>query len=324
MSWSSRSSWYCDHRSTYARRPPDAPKPRRSNAYVSIPADARREATCAWRPACSAIPCMTRRCARATPAAGHRRVRSWRPSRVRAVPTWLTAALVPVQHAHRAQGVPMAGPAIALVHAELEIAQAGVDHFALVWVLERQSTFGVTLRADQVDGLGHARIGRHARCAQVVEPAQRVVVPAGREREQRERSIDQLAARHAAQHPAVEQIFLPPQKRRGHLGRAARRSLVLQKALEDVDRRVERSAGGTILLLAVPPAIGHLLAEQPRDDAGHVLAEVRAHRHDASVDAWLDLAGEHRCAVPGAPGVPRGVVADEGYRRPRLLARGVK
>src|SRR3989475_4364188 len=276
MSWSSRSSWYCDQRSTYARRPPDAPKPRRSNAYVSIPADARRDATCAWRPACSAIPCMTRRCARATPAAGHRRVRSWRPSRVRAVPTWLTAALVPVQHAHRAQGVPVAGPAFALVHAELEIAQAGVYHFALLWVLERQSTFGVTLGADQVDGLGHARIGRHARCAQVVEPAQRVVVVAGREREQCEGRIDQLAARQPAQHPAFEQVFLPSLKCRGHLGRAAGCALALQKALQDVDRRVERSAGRAILLLAIPPAVGHLPAEPPPDYPCHVPAEVRA------------------------------------------------
>ncbi len=41
-------------------------------------------------------------------------------------------------------------------------------------------------------------------------------------------------------------------------------------ALEDVDRRVERSAGRAILLLAIPSAIGHLLAEQPLDDACHV------------------------------------------------------
>src|SRR6266851_9276525 len=85
-------------------------------------------------------------------------------------------SLVPVQHAHSAQGVPVAGPAFALVHAEVEIADAGVDQFARVWVLERQPAFGVTLGAHQVDGLGHARIGLRARGAQEVEPAQRVVV----------------------------------------------------------------------------------------------------------------------------------------------------
>ena len=97
-----------------------------------------------------------------------------------------------------------------------------------------------------------------------------------------------------------------------------------QKTLEDVDRRMERSARRAILLLAIPPAIGHLLAEEPLDDSCHVLAEVRAERHDASVDARLDLAREHRCAVPWAAGVPRRVVRYEGYRCPRLLARRVE
>src|SRR5438477_6567863 len=230
----------------------------------------------------------------------------------------------PAKHAQRAQGVPAAGLAFALVHAELEIADAGVDHFALVWVLERQSPLGVTLGPDQVDGFGHARIGRDTRCAQVVEPAQRVVVPAGREREPREGRIDELAAREPAQHPAFEEVFLSSLTRRGHLGGAAGRALVLEKALEDVDRRVERSAGRAILLLAIPPAIVHLLAEQPLDDGGRVQAEVRAGRHDASVDAWLDLAGEEWCAAPRAPRVPRRVVADEADRLPRDLARRVE
>src|SRR5467141_2099010 len=112
--------------------------------------------------------------------------------------------------------------------------------------------------------------------------------------------------------------------RRRHLGRAASRTLVIQKALEDVDRRVERSAGRAVLLLAIPPAIRHLLAEQPLDDAAHVQAEVRAGRNDASVDARLDLACEYRCPMPWAAGVPRRVVADETDRVPRLLARSVE
>ena len=95
-------------------------------------------------------------------------------------------------------------------------------------------------------------------------------MPAGRERELREGRIDQLAAREPAQHPAFEQVLVPTLERGGHVGRAAGGALVLQKALEDVDRRVERSAGRAILLLAVPPAIGHLLAEQPLDNGGHV------------------------------------------------------
>ena len=57
----------------------------------------------------------------------------------------------------------------------------------------------------------------------------------------------------------------------------------------------------------------------------HVLAEVRADRHDASVDAWLDLAFEHRSAVPRRPWVvPRRLVADKADRVASLLARRVE
>src|SRR5207245_5506689 len=97
-----------------------------------------------------------------------------------------------------------------------------------------------------------------------------------------------------------------------------------EKALEDVDRRVERSAGRAILLLAIPSAIGHLLAEQPLHDADHVLAEVRADRHNAPVDARLDLAREQWCAAPRSPRVPCRVIADEADRFPRHLARRVE
>src|SRR5947209_1540013 len=81
--------------------------------------------------------------------------------------------------------------------------------------------------------------GMARRRAQVLEPAQRVVVVAGREREQREGRIDQLAARQPAQHPAFEEVSLSALERRGDLGRTAVSALVLEKPLEDVDRRVE-------------------------------------------------------------------------------------
>ena len=74
-----------------------------------------------------------------------------------------------------------------------------------------------------------------------------------------------------------------------------RRALVLQEALEDVDRRVERPARRATalgLLLAVPAAIGHLLGQEAVDDDAHVLAEVGADRDGLPVDARLDLAVE--------------------------------
>src|SRR5438132_187559 len=75
---------------------------------------------------------------------------------------WLRAALLPVEHTHRAQRVPVAGLAFALVHAEVEIAQSGTDHLALVRVLERPAPVRIALGPDEADGLGHPRIGRHA------------------------------------------------------------------------------------------------------------------------------------------------------------------
>src|SRR5207244_11959028 len=122
---------------------------------------------------------------------------------------------------------------------------------------------------------------------------------------------DPVATRHPAQRPALEQMLLPALTRRVPLGRAAGRALVLQHALEDVDRRVERSAGRAVLLLAVPSAIGHLLAEQPLDDASHLLAGVRADPHDPSVDARLDIARAHWGAVRVPLGVPRRGAATE-------------
>src|SRR5258708_10235387 len=87
---------------------------------------------------------------------------------------------------------------------------------------------------------------------------------------------------------------------------------------------MDRSAGRAVLLLAIPSTIGHLLAEQPLDDGGHVHAEVRAGLNDASVYARLDLAGEERRAAPWTTGVPRRAFADEGDRVPRLGARPVE
>ncbi|HSL43901.1 MAG TPA: hypothetical protein VK897_10760 [Anaerolineales bacterium] len=124
-------------------------------------------------------------------------------------------------------------------------------------------------------------------------------------------------------HTALEEVFLSPLTRRRHRRGAAGGPLIVQEPLEDADRGVERPAGRAVFLLAVPPAVVHLLAEQTLHEAPalRVLAEVRADRHDPSVDARLHLALEERLIVPPMPGH---VVTDQPDSAMSLRAGRVK
>src|SRR5262249_61188928 len=85
---------------------------------------------------------------------------------------------------------------------------------------------------------------------------------------------------------------------------------------------VERRAHRAALRLAVPAAIRELLAQQSIDESITALAEVRAERDDAAVDARLDLALEEgRVSEPGSP---RDAAANEIDRHPRAPARRVE
>src|SRR5947209_1155067 len=81
------------------------------------------------------------------------------------------------------------------------------------------------------------------------------------------------------------------------IAKYTRPAWVLQQALQHVDGRVERPPRRTILLLAVPAAVAHLLTEEPVHDALDVLAEVGSDRNDLPVDAGLHLAREEGLAV---------------------------
>ena len=129
------------------------------------------------------------------------------------------------------------------------------------------------LDATSVDRLGHALVGRDAGAAQVLQPAQHVVVPPGREGEARPRgaalaiSLDHLAGRPPAEEPALEEVLLPAQTGLGHLRAAPDGPFVLEQGLQHADRGVERRPRRAVLSLAVPAAVGQLLGEQPVDDA---------------------------------------------------------
>ena len=193
---------------------------------------------------------------------------------------------------------------------------------------ERPSAVREPVALDDPDRLGDALVGLEPGIAQVVQPAQDVVVPPGREREPEPVGIDHLAGRLPPKEPALEHVRLAAATRLPHPLRAADRPLVREQALEDVDRRPERRHRRAVLDLAVPAAVRELLAEEPLDQRRHVHAEVGAGRDDVAVDARLDLALEEPLRRPGRvpPGAiaPRDVVADETDRSPRLLARRVE
>src|SRR5579859_1843099 len=76
----------------------------------------------------------------------------------------------------------------------------------------------------------------------------------------------------------------------------------------------------SVLLLAVPTAVTHLLTEEPIDDAVDVLAEIRSQCDDFAVDARLDLAGKEGLAIV----LPRNVLADPADGLPRFQSFGIE
>ena len=104
--------------------------------------------------------------------------------------------------------------------------------------------------------------------------------------------------------------------------------LVREQSLEDVDRRPERRHGRAVLDLAVPAAVGQLLAQESLDERRHLDAEVRAGRNDVAVDARLDLALEEALVLPRRvpPGAiaPGDMLANAADRPLGLLAPGIE
>ena len=149
-------------------------------------------------------------------------------------------------------------------------------------------------------------------------------MPPGRERERQPGGVDHLAGRLPTEQPPLEQVRLAATPCRGHDRRAADRPLVLEQALQDVDRRPERGHGRAVLHLAVPTAVGELLSQEALDERRHVHPEVRAGGHDVAVDARLDLAVEEAVVgpwvLPGRAVAPGDVLADQADGPLGLLA----
>src|SRR5699024_6393018 len=137
---------------------------------------------------------------------------------------------VPAQDPERAQRVPAAGPAVAVLEREVHQARMGV--------LEPPRAVVPPPSADDGDGPGAARVGRPADGAEVLEPSQHVVVPLGWERERQPVLVDDLTRAGAQEERTGEEVLLGARSCLGD-GEVAAGPLVLQQTLEDADRGVE-------------------------------------------------------------------------------------
>src|SRR5512135_847958 len=101
-----------------------------------------------------------------------------------------------------------------------------------MYVLQRPAAIRAAPGLDQLDRLSRAFVRRDAGAAQVLEPAQNIVMIAGWERELSPGRVDHLTCGEAMKHATREDVFLSPLTRRCHCWRAARGSLVFQESLE--------------------------------------------------------------------------------------------
>ncbi len=86
-----------------------------------------------------------------------------------------------------------------------------------------------------------------------------------------------------------------------------RRSLIGEQALQGVERRMKRRSRRAIDPFAVPATVGHLMVEEPLDDAGDVGAEPHPVRDGPRVDAAVDLAAPVRQVVV----LPAGILGEQ-------------
>ena len=125
---------------------------------------------------------------------------------------------------------------------------------------------------------------------EVVRRVQRVVKRAERVGEPRRPRPDQFARRQAAQQPTLQEVFLAGMARRAQRVAAACLGLVVQQALQGVERGMERRAGRAIDPLAIPSAVGHPVVQEPLGDSGNIRAQPPAVGQSEGVDAAVDLA----------------------------------
>jgi len=145
------------------------------------------------------------------------------------------------------------------------------------------------------DGVGEAGVAGGVDGLEVVEGAEDVVVPAGREGEAEEGGLDDFAGAVGAEEAVEEEEFAA-----AALGGtdnaevAGAMEFVEAEAFEDGDGGVDGGMGGAGGAAAVPTAVGHLLLEEVAGEgmaARVVVLEVGEKREDHAGDAGFALAG---------------------------------
>src|SRR5262245_18980818 len=129
-------------------------------------------------------------------------------------------------------------------------------------VLQKPGTLRLLLRSELVDRFLHPPVHRGPYGAEVFERSQHVIVPAGWKREPQPGRVDDIARALAPEQLSFEKVLLAPAPRRDGFRGATPCALIRQQSFEDVDRRRERGAEGSILRLAVPAAVLELLLQE--------------------------------------------------------------
>jgi hypothetical protein len=140
--------------------------------------------------------------------------------------------LAPVEHTHRAQRVPPAGPTVAVLERKVDL--AGMR------VLQQPGAIGLLLGSEQIDRFAHPRVRHIPGRAEVFEGTQHIVVPAGRKRELQPGWVDDFACALTPDQFSFEEVLLTPAPSRDGLRGATGCALVRQQSLQDVDRGRER------------------------------------------------------------------------------------
>ena len=120
--------------------------------------------------------------------------------------------LVPAEDTQRPQRVPPAGPTVAVLEREVDL--AGMR------VLQQPGAIGLLLGSEQVDRFVHPRVRHIPGRAEVFEGAQHVVVPAGRKRELQPGWVDDFAGALTSEQLPFEEVLLTPAPSRDGFRRA--------------------------------------------------------------------------------------------------------
>src|SRR5207302_5496630 len=114
----------------------------------------------------------------------------------------LLRAVVMAQNPQCAQCIPAA--CLSNIRLDLQWNEFGVKQ------VERPAPVLVAALHHNFDGVASAAVGFDARIAQIIEPAQDIVMPKWRVRKAQPAFVDHLACAQRAEHAALQQIFLTP------------------------------------------------------------------------------------------------------------------